>query len=117
MLAPLRSVFSAQLMVCDMKAPAVVSDTTSSVMYGMNMLDTTSDDDSEYQDSQSAKNCCGGDGACKGDCHFAVSASLLIHVADYSPTLLVTDIFDTTSSALILRETIPPSRPPLPLYS
>ncbi len=117
MLAPLRSAFSAQFMLCNMNALPVVGDAPS-VMHGMNMLDSTSaDDDNEYQSNQTAKNCCNGDGACKGDCHLAVSVSLLIHAADYSPTLLASGTFDTISSAVLMREQIPPSRPPLFLYS
>ena len=115
--APLRSVFSAQLMACDMKASPVSGDVTSSVMHGMNMLDSASVDDGEYQNGQTVKSCCGDAAACKGDCHFAVSASLLLHAADYSPTLLATVTFDTISSAVLMREIIPPSRPPLFLHS
>jgi hypothetical protein len=122
MFAPLRSVFAAQLMVCDMKSssPEVSSavDAALSVKHCVKMMDGSSADArNEYQNDQTAQSCCGDDGACKGDCHFAVSASLLMQGADYSPVFLGTATFDMISSALLVRELIPPSRPPLSLYS
>jgi hypothetical protein len=127
MIAPLRSVFATQLMACDMEvtqSPVTVGATSSAehcrqVMGDLPMGNVSADSisaDSVHGDHQ-AKNCCNGNGACMSDCHFAISASLFIQNADYSPALLNTDIFDSVSSTLLVRELNPPSRPPLSLYS
>jgi len=124
MFAPLRSVFAGQL-VCDMKmsmskAASVVDDVTVdkavSAQHCQYMMDSApADERVEYQ--VLAKSCCDDDGACSVDCHSVVSISLFMQDADYSSALLSSVTFDNISSALLVRELIPPSRPPLSLYS
>jgi len=122
MFAPLRSVFAGQLMVCNMKtsstnASSVVVDAALSAKHCLNMMDgATVDDRVESQNNYSMKSCC-DDGACSSDCHVAAFVSLLMQAVDYSPTLLKAATFNMISSTLLVRELIPPSRPPLSLYS
>ena len=125
MLAPLRSAFAGQLMVCDMKMS--ISKTASvvdevavnkavSAKHCQDMMDhAPTDERVEYQTM--TKSCCDDGGACSVDCHSAVSVSLFMQDADYSSALLNSVTFDIISSALLVRELIPPSRPPLSLYS
>jgi len=126
MLAPLRSAFAGQLMVCDMKmsmskAALVVDEltvdkTAALAKYCQDMMNSASlDERVEYQTM--TKSCCDDGGACSVDCHSAVSISLFMQDADYSSALLNSVTFDNISSALLVRELIPPSRPPLSLYS
>ncbi len=118
MFAPLRTVFAGQLIVCDMqsKTSPVTADAASSAKHCQYMMDSApADERVEYQTL--AKSCCDDGGACSIDCHSAVSISLLMHDADYSAALLSSVTLDTISSALLVRELIPPSRPPLSLYS
>jgi len=125
MFAPLRSVLATQLMTCDIKA--TTADVVLSAEHSQFMMndllaaDVSIDDQMDYQmDYQSghtAKNCCGNNNACMSDCHFAMSASLFMQRAEYSPAFLNADTFDYDSSALLVRELNPPSRPPLSLNS
>ena len=71
----------------------------------------------KYSSGSQAKSCCDNGGACMSDCHFAMSASLFIKLAEYTSALRHTDTFDVISGALLLRELSPPSRPPLSLHS
>ncbi|MFV2004683.1 MAG: hypothetical protein ACC650_05715 [Gammaproteobacteria bacterium] len=125
MMAPLRSVLATQLMVCDMKADSLVTAEASvsakhcqhgignDSMSNASVLEVQDD----FQIGKQTKSCCSSNSACMSGCHFAISASLFIQPADYSPALLVIDTFDNVSSLLIVRELSPPSRPPLSLYS
>ncbi len=133
--APLRSVFAGQLMVCDMKtslseAILVVDGMVHSAVHCQDNKANVSADDpikyqgkfqgkyqSKHQTKQMAKNCCNDDGVCKSDCHFAITASLLMQDIEYSPVLIDADVFENTSNNLIIRVLTPPSRPPLFLYS
>jgi len=86
------------------------------------MMDSAPADDridyqSDHQINYTAKSCCNDDGVCNSDCHFALSVSLSMQRADFSPVFLTTDIFENVSNALLVRELTPPSRPPLFLYS
>jgi len=74
-------------------------------------------DDAVYSAGHAVKNCCNGDAPCSSSCHFAISASLFLQAADYSPSFINTDTFAIISSALLVRELSPPSRPPLSLHS
>ena len=125
MFAPLRSVFAGQLMVCDMKMSMsetvpmtadVAVDMASSEKHCQYMMDSVPVDD-RVEHKTLAKSCCDDGGACSVDCHSAVSISLFMQDADYSTALLSSVTFDAISSALLVRELIPPSRPPLSLYS
>lgn len=125
MLSPLRSAFAGQLMFCDMKmsmskTALVVDEVTVnkavSAKHCHDMMDNApADERVEYQTM--TKSCCDDGGACSVDCHSAVSISLFMQDADYSSALLNSVTFDIISSALLVRELIPPSRPPLSLYS
>jgi len=123
MFAPLRSVFAMQLTSCDMNASSATDDVVLSAAHCLYMTDSASADDridyqSNNQIDHTAKNCCSSDdGACNSECHFAVSASLFMQRADYSPVLLATVIIENVSTALLVRELNPPSRPPLSLHS
>ena len=121
-IAPLRSVLAAQLMACDMKtasADVVLSAEHCQHKAGLGSLMKipASDLQDDLLIVKHTKSCCSTNSACMSDCHFAISASLLIQTAEYSPVLLVIDTFDNVSSSLIVRELSPPSRPPLSLYS
>lgn len=124
MFAPLRSVFAMQLMGCDMNASSAKATSSSkrvvvsSSAHCQHMPGSVaSNDDVSYQLKHVAKSCCSDDGPCNSSCHFSITASLFMQHADYSPTLLNSDTLDVISSALLVRELNPPSRPPLPLYS
>jgi hypothetical protein len=122
MFAPLRSVFSMQLMTCDMSASTSKAALSSIVMasaeHRQHMMDSAIIDDRDsHQVDHMMKSCCDDDAPCKSHCHFSLSASLFLQRADYSPALLNAVTYDMISSALIVRELCPPSRPPLSPYS
>ncbi len=127
MIAPLRSAFAGQLMVCDMKmssrmssskALSVAVDAKMPAQHCVIQAESVSTEIRiESQGTHTANNCCNDDGACKSDCHFALSASLFIQHTDYSPALLNAHIIDNISNALLIRVLNPPSRPPLFLFS
>ncbi len=121
MLAPLRSAFAGQMMACDMKAslPEVSSaDVAMSAEHCQQQIDlSTVEDPVEYQGNHMVKSCCNDDGACKSDCHFAITASLFMQQTQFSPALINTDVLENITNTLLVRALTPPSRPPLSLYS
>jgi len=60
-----------------------------------------------------SKSCCDNGGACGSDCHIAVTISLFMSPVVYSTALLSAMTFESFSSPLLVRELMPPSRPPL----
>jgi len=120
MFAPLRSAFAAQFTTCNMNADMASATESASnhQQHMMNSLQETVDQVNMTQaDITQAKNCCGDKGACKSDCHIAISTSLFMQRVDYAPLLINTDTINNISSTLLVRELSPPSRPPLALYS
>jgi len=124
MFAPLRSVFAMQLMGCDMddasakitpSAKLVISSSSAHCQHMLNSAVTN--DKVNHRVDHAAKSCCSDGGPCSSSCHFSITASLFMRGADYSPVLLNSATFENVSTALIVRELNPPSRPPLPLYS
>ena len=120
MLAPLRSAFAGQLMVCDMKSsseisPVNVEMTTEHCMHQMAVSDERGGID--HQSTNMLKSCCNDSGAYKSDCHSAITASLFMQRTQFSPVLINTDVLENTTHTLIVRALSPPSRPPLLLHS
>ncbi len=129
--SPLRGALAAQLMTCDMGMAVNGADVSLSNhqqhMTGTVQIDklqinklqvnSTSNYPEDSKTVSHVKNCCGNKGACISDCHVAIAVSLLTPTVDYSPLLINTDTFHSISSALLVRELSPPSRPPLALYS
>lgn len=122
MFAPLRSAFAMQFMSCNMQPPPTKAESSSMMVsptteHCQHMSVDAPVDDSVYPVSHTVKSCCNGDAPCSSSCHFAISASLFLQAADYSPALINTDTFAIISNALLVRELSPPSRPPLSLHS
>ena len=115
MLLPLRGAFAMQLVACNM-------DDTSATMslehcQHKAALSASAGSVVKQHASTPYKGCCSNGGACMSDCHFAMSASLLVTDSGYAPVLLATAVIATISNALVVRELSPPSRPPLTLHS
>lgn len=136
MLVPLRSVFAMQFVACDMKSmpSSALADTVMTAGHSHHALADLSTGDvtsknivnrADYQAKQSAnqqasqlsKDCCGNSNTCLSDCHFAISVSMFLQAVDYSPLLLITNVFENVSITPLVRELSPLSKPPLHLYS
>jgi len=117
--APLRSVFAMQAMVCeDMSTELQQSRVTDSALptdHCRTMMPVAGAAPAAGLSAQSYNTCCHDDGACKSDCHFTMSVSLPIYQGEYTAVLFGTETLDADSTILVVRELNPPFRPPLSL--
>ena len=115
-LAPVRSVMAMQQMNCDMdssKMPISMAMTASDV--SVSKIHASHDMSSMTQNDANQHSCCDQGDSCISNCDMGVSVSLFIQTSAYSPLLLNVAEAENISSAPIIRELTPPSRPPLKL--
>ncbi len=112
MFAPVRSVMASP---CDMGDSVLTSETSLSDKHASHDMSSMSVSDSI--DSQSEKNlhkCCAetSTDVCISHCDMGISVSLFIQSTTYAPLFINVAEAETISSAPIVRELTPPSRPP-----
>lgn len=120
MFAPLSSPMAMQQSHCDMDADAMSISTASSTlaveshdMHASHDMASMSLPDSNQQKSEtSSHQCCYDGNACAGDCDMGMTVSLLIQTATFAPLFINVEEAENVSSAAIVRELTPPSRPP-----
>lgn len=120
MLMPVRSAMAMQFVHCDMDASGIkistviaASESSSSGMHASHDMTSMSVHDSSHQPSDTNQHsCCDGMKTCAGDCDMGTAVSLLIQTSSYAPLLISVAEAGNDSSEPILRELIPPSRPP-----
>ena len=123
MLTPMRGAMAMQLVHCDMdagmmKISAVISasENRSSDIHASHDMSSMPMHDSSHQPSVTNQHrCCDGMKTCAGDCDMGTAVSLLIQTSSYAPLFVSVAETENVSSQPIVRELIPPSRPPAKL--
>ncbi len=128
-LAPLRSVFAMQLMVCDMEnmsmqdTAAVINsiDTDSSVAHLSSEATAEPAAYSGFSDTPQVQkdtaNCCSDVNGCKSDCGMGMTVSFVVPASTFNPVYIDIAAMVSVSLDPIVRTLSPPSRPPLYLHS
>ena len=118
MVAPMRSVMAMQQMHCDMDASSSVSEVSVSENHAghdMSSMSPLAFNQQATNQQPSEKNqhpCCSGSDSCSTNCDMGMAVSLLIQTTSYAPLFLNVAEAESVSSAPIVRELTPPSRPP-----
>lgn len=122
MVAPMRSVMAMQQMHCDMDASSSVSEVSVSEnhashdMSSMSPLAFNQQATNQQPSEKNQHSCCSGSGSgsdsCSTNCDMGMAVSLLIQATSYAPLFLNVAEAEGVSSAPIVRELTPPSRPP-----
>lgn len=118
MFAPMRSVMAMQQMHCDMDASSSVSEVSVSEnhashdMSSMSQLAFNQQPTNQQPSEKNQHSCCSGSDSCSTNCDMGMAVSLLIQATSYAPLFLNVADADNVSSAPIVRELTPPSRPP-----
>ncbi len=120
MFTPMRGAMAMQPAHCDMdagmmKISAVIpaSENRSSEKHASHDMSSMSMHDSGHQPSDTNQHrCCDGMKTCAGDCDMGTAVSLLIQTSSYAPLFISVADAGNDSSEPIVRELIPPSRPP-----
>jgi len=120
MFAPVSSPMAMQQSHCDMDADTMSINTASSTLaagshdmhasHDMSSM-TVLDSSHKTPETQQHQCCCDGN-ACAGDCDMGMTVSLLIQTATFAPLFINVAEAENVSSAAIVRELTPPSRPP-----
>ena len=113
MFAPMRSVMAMQQMHCDMDASSSVSEVSVSENHASHDMSSMSQLAFNQQPSEKNQHsCCSGSDSCSTNCDMGMAVSLLIQATSYEPLFLNVAEAESVSSAPIVRELTPPSRPP-----
>jgi len=114
MFAPLRSVMAVAQGHCDMDDMDMAEMSVSMQDHDMHTMPAAADSYDSMTTEQAAADtsCCCCDNDCVSNCQVNISASLLIHVSDYSPVFLSASKIHSYIPQLLLRTLSPPSRPP-----
>lgn len=117
MVAPMRSVMAMQQMHCDMDTSSTskVSVSENHAAHDMSSMSQLAFNQQATNQQPSEKNqhsCCSGSDSCSTNCDMGMAVSLLIQATSYAPLFLNVAEAESVSSAPIVRELTPPSRPP-----
>ena len=118
MVAPMRSVMAMQQMHCDMDASGSVSAVSVSEnhaghdMSSMSQLAFNQQATNQPPSENKQHPCCSGSDSCSTNCDMGMAVPLLIQATSYAPLFLNVAEAEGVSSAPIIRELTPPSRPP-----
>jgi len=119
MFAPMRGVMAMQQVHCDMDDEAMnvsaivpVEDGSSAMHASHDMSSMLMHDSSQQQSVNNQHQCCDGMKTCAGDCDMGTVVSLLVQTSNYAPLFISVADAGNDSSEPIVRELIPPSRPP-----